>query len=819
MHKSLKIIHLSDLHCDTTKEWGDSFSQVAELLNREIDQDTVVVLTGDLVDSPTDKNFDTLLASIKGVLEQSKVKTPLGFICVPGNHDLFTKGNRGLSVGDRAWRRAKSFFNIPHETPYSRFEKKLELLSLTRTQEVGAGCHPPFRDARHRLITEYGVAMFLLDSNGADDRFFAEGNVDTDQIRKDEILLEGLAGRPLSNCKKLALLHHHPISIHNGKPSLSTGIEDAACDLTNKFTLLNVLSSHGIDIVLHGHKHKSTKYSFDPNVLPVDRSFSVSGCGTSCAPRESGSYEIKIYTITSIHVRGQSFTALPRDSFAQGGPPFVLISPEKARRKSRHEGYTGASVYTQNHLAGSSKTKELLLFREGRVTAEIAFSGLKAREINGGHSASLREIIAADGGRIYAANAVFDSRRVAYQDSSENWNPLQINRPRGYGPRVNEYVELEATPQHGSTADTLRIQYQQRGGFAVNEYAFNELYTRSIADRTEYCTIYSQIPVTSLELCITFPEALFPPPKSFVLKAYERDAFAKPSDGEQDIQNLQLHDEETNFLKAHNHLRVWQLSKTVSLHVPDPQPNMVYAIHWDVPKDVVGRPNQDADGIIKALSQSRPSRVEGRQREFFKALEKQIRNIFGSALKIFVYLPVNRNDQKVLELVHPPHAIADKDKPPTLLPGRGIAGAAYLLRFPVYYNHGFRSEDNQYVEDVIPGLSPKAVIGVPVTHPGYWKTASINGVEERVVFVITIVSEDPESMIYVDGTEARPGQVEPGPNRDAIEKMFENMGMIIAEELRANAWITAGGSVPKKRGRRMSRVVNQDRTSEDRNDH
>lgn len=799
MFKSLRVIHISDLHCDSTQAWVSVFSPVADFLRKFVNENTLVVITGDLVNTPKKKHFDFLLHTLTTALINPAATKPLGIVSVPGNHDVFVFGNRFLPSFGGGWSRAKSFFSKkPRNAPYLDFASNLE------SKFNGLNDLPDphlFPGTRERLLKEYGVAIYLFDSNHADDRLFAEGSVPTSQMHENEIVLLPLSNGALAQCKKIALLHHHPLSFHSDESSLKDTVQDAALELTNKFAFTHLLSSNGIDVVLHGHKHKSTKYSFDPQRVPEDQSFFVSGCGTSSKAKKNHKNEIKMYSFSSFEAKGETYTADPHQMYERSGGEYQLINAVRTRHRISEKGYTETCEYSRNNLSASTKTKELIIFDSGQVTAEIAFTRISFREQKNGAHVSLKELIAADTGRILSASAVFDTERLAFQDSQQNWIAVTPERPHGNGPDVNEFIELEVTDDRHekSCPDTLRMQYHQRGGFALNSWSYDEIYSHnsSLGKKTEYCAIYSQIPVAKLELCVTFPESLFPPPNTFSIKVFERNGNKLVADGMQEISCLNHHTDEESFLISNNCLRIWQLSRTVTLHVQNPQPRLIYTVHWEVPKSLSFPDPLLVEPITKWFAGSGLAKLEQKRRSnLLKDIDTGLRSKFGENVDIYIFSPALRNGRKVLELIY--GADNADIKPPAMFRGRGIAGAAYMQRRNVYYNKSFKSTDNLNVEQVVSGLEPLAVIGLPITYPLFFRNGK-HAVNQQPVLIVTIVAEDETSEIYKDGASNLNSV--PTPDNEKIDLWFQMGVEVIADTLNKNADIFANKSKRNSRGR------------------
>ena len=67
---TVKLAHISDLHCDSSSGWTTNFQRVCDCLMEELPN--IIVITGDCVDHPRDEYFKTLAAALKGLCDNNK---------------------------------------------------------------------------------------------------------------------------------------------------------------------------------------------------------------------------------------------------------------------------------------------------------------------------------------------------------------------------------------------------------------------------------------------------------------------------------------------------------------------------------------------------------------------------------------------------------------------------------------------------------------------------------------------------------------------------------------------------------------------------
>ena len=79
------VAHISDLHFGRSTRAEEVWPEVAEFITSTVRPELVIV-TGDLVDSPNDKNY----TDAKGALDS----LGLPYLVCSGNHDRYKKGNK-----------------------------------------------------------------------------------------------------------------------------------------------------------------------------------------------------------------------------------------------------------------------------------------------------------------------------------------------------------------------------------------------------------------------------------------------------------------------------------------------------------------------------------------------------------------------------------------------------------------------------------------------------------------------------------------------------------------------------------------------------
>ena len=185
-----------------------------------ISEQTALFITGDILDSPTERYYHRYL-SLKDRLEEND---DFKVYCVPGNHDINTKGISILS------NKGKIRANI-----VDGFNKDI-------------------------FIINDDVVIFPF--NSCTDGEFARGKVDVSQLATYGNKFER------TNYKdkfKIALLHHHVRPIEtpdwmSRRGGIFNYAHEMSLELFNANQFITWLNQREIDLVLHGHKHIPSMY-------------------------------------------------------------------------------------------------------------------------------------------------------------------------------------------------------------------------------------------------------------------------------------------------------------------------------------------------------------------------------------------------------------------------------------------------------------------------------------------------------------------------------------------------------------------------------
>lgn len=279
----LTIAHISDLHTPTQgvvprRRLVDfTVPLIDDLLRNKVD---VLVVTGDVVDSPitskigviksyfeareTQILIDSLaatLASARTTLEQichaASIDIDNGLCVIPGNHDLRIQG---VLTGNNAYEQDAS---ATFEEIFARYYRTRRLRSIFQN---GAAIHAtivPFNSNTNQAVVN-----------------FSSGGITGQELRKfDEFFRTDKTVDSLPDSTfKICLVHHHPLPVGTAERPESLKkqreggmrvairlvlgeVDDLDGVQTNAFrnagVFLSYADSAGVDIILHGHQHRS----------------------------------------------------------------------------------------------------------------------------------------------------------------------------------------------------------------------------------------------------------------------------------------------------------------------------------------------------------------------------------------------------------------------------------------------------------------------------------------------------------------------------------------------------------------------------------
>ena len=225
--KELRIVHLSDFHCDGSPELR---AALARLVDRAIDCDPdLVVVTGDL-------SADGRPAELDAVAAELERFGPIPRVVVPGNRDLVP------SVGPPGEARP-----VPLDSDLDFFLALEPALGFGFDDPVPGTSPPSDADPELRFSSRFG----RLDPRFGDARIQLVAVNSTPRLRTAELerAARWLRGSP-SGALRIFALHHGLLPVPGRK------LRDG--DLASRSgDLLALLLELKVDLVLHGHIHRA----------------------------------------------------------------------------------------------------------------------------------------------------------------------------------------------------------------------------------------------------------------------------------------------------------------------------------------------------------------------------------------------------------------------------------------------------------------------------------------------------------------------------------------------------------------------------------
>lgn len=312
----LQIIHLSDIHfgehhiCnppptassngiptlaklltdDLKKEFGTSTYDVTDY-SKKIDSPLIVVASGDFTQKANNNEFDQAFHFLNELSSKKLLNRKVGkenFFIVPGNHDVNYKGE---TIEER-FQQYCTFYNKFYEDvrPSKQPHKANQLTQL----------HIKNLDGNKFVIAEINCCMYV--ANGTVDS--KRGQVDLEAIKNLRLKLEEFnkTTPDHNNYIKIAVMHHHIVLLPSFIES-ERGIDS----IMNAGYLLELLSEHNFNMILHGHKHYPQIFNYEPVPLWSENNnkipqviISGGSCGSKELPNQISTNACNTYSIITI---------------------------------------------------------------------------------------------------------------------------------------------------------------------------------------------------------------------------------------------------------------------------------------------------------------------------------------------------------------------------------------------------------------------------------------------------------------------------------------------------------------------------------------
>lgn len=248
--RPLRIAHLADLHLSTEYR-RDNLHSVRQTLGHVLQSGVDhVVITGDITANAERRDYHLarLLFSSFGLLDSARLTVTIG------NHDIFGGVHTAEDLLEFPKRCRRTDYGGSLRTFWQHFAETFEGVTY-------GGTSSPFPFAK----VVGNVVLIAVNSvarhGAARNPFGSNGEVQPGEARRLERLL---SSRRFAGMRKILLVHHHfhrpfvPLSA--GLPTLWGLLERQTMKLRGKRQILRLMTKYGVDMVLHGHHHKTEEY-------------------------------------------------------------------------------------------------------------------------------------------------------------------------------------------------------------------------------------------------------------------------------------------------------------------------------------------------------------------------------------------------------------------------------------------------------------------------------------------------------------------------------------------------------------------------------
>lgn len=268
--QEFEILHLSDMHFGSTHYFstlpsahdsiphGDKPSIekfVGRAIEREQLKPNLLVISGDLTQQGTSKEFALARSAISSILDSAReAANTTDLVLIPGNHDV----NWALQEGDPETGMAFQ--------PYINFRN-----ALITQGRIDVPINPE-RLYEVRSFESEGVKVIVAAFNSAVliKKGDSRGYIGSTQL--DNALQEVYEIDPSNQSLRIAVFHHHLVPVH----SVEANIGSEAL-LTDAPVVKQKLYKAKFLMVLHGHRHQG----HEEMVSDGENSLVVIGCGSS----------------------------------------------------------------------------------------------------------------------------------------------------------------------------------------------------------------------------------------------------------------------------------------------------------------------------------------------------------------------------------------------------------------------------------------------------------------------------------------------------------------------------------------------------------
>jgi predicted MPP superfamily phosphohydrolase len=744
MIKNIKIAHISDLHCDSTKKgrWIENFKPVKDFILKGNNHIDIVLLTGDCVEDPTQDNFDLLASELKEFEEQEGLQ----LISVPGNHDLLKDGIQysakqlALFAFGKKLEKSKLPFSYNQSNDSLKIDEETIETSKLFQKNENKLLIPQGHDIKDILKSIYDIhkiAIFPFDSNVLSSLLlFAQGEVAKPHERFNKwqdfyLEISKELNIDYSLCFKIALLHHHLLPL---KSDTKDKLEEGFLILQNSNEFLKASIKFNIDLILHGHKHL-TGYSryrpSDPNGN-WGNPIIVSSCGTS-SKVGNPNFEIKLYEISPTGVcYGESHNLKENDEEWLSSRKKKLIAYRDIRQRNYRNFDWKEKKARIKKMRGFRKYVNI--FEDGKVNVTVFHDLVEWNQHLDPKDIYLEGSYNTNIGRIEDIKHSFGKGYLS-EKCSESPNEIKRGSEPNEVDEVATKFDFKGKLNFSEDIINVKTTYTIYNGFALNKREHEEAYFEPKSGPMESSTLAIETLMDYCELIIHFPHG-----KDFQDTEHSSNyfpdyqaIFPTVTSIKGDSNGKAVAEEESQYLENNNGVKIIPELNQISLYIDVPQPNMKYSLNWRL-KDTQTNFRDCLNATEKETYEYIEENFEGKNStfidEFFNSFKQTIKkSLPGIDLYLMSYSKKTKkltllnntveesfkNDEKIK--IEPLQNVFE------LMVGRGISGKAFKSRgVERWQKTTSKGESNDAhkgfktrFEQIWPGIPCNSVISIPLT--------------------------------------------------------------------------------------------------------
>jgi len=747
-----KILQLSDLHCNNSSKWKDSFKYVEELILKI--KPNIIIITGDSVESPSTNNFEQVKISLFNLYNLFEKKNEVYIITIPGNHDYYPWGNK-LTPDLSSWPSWISWLDRSGKL----FKKYFKSLQYPNVDDYVYNCI--------EILNKFEIAIYPFDSNQLGFLgYTAQGKIKDPYLvfskykEEYEKVLVG-SGNSIDKYLKIAILHHHPLPLPT--TTKQENLEPFML-LRNAHQFLGAAESNDVDIILHGHKHVPGSSEFR-SIETGKTHLIISSCGSSC---NVNVFEKEIRVIEV----GDDGEILCKSYCATKTNPCFSLSakaPLEFRTYANNRKYLNKlkSYYIPpaSDICGGedyllpideikNKTKTVLIDCDGSAVVRIDLENICWNKNIPPNERCLTEYLRAGIGRIPGGSYGLSNSALIDPNMELTWNHGDLYKVYETSPSNPEACILTVPHKNIDPNEEIftSIQYSLINGYALTYNDHEEAYNPWPRDqvREEVCVLQSNYPTEVLELVIKFPnDESFPQNRyDFSLDVCTQLSYNDEANFTIQKQNYKLDKQETSFLKNKIAIRYRKSLLEVGVVVRHSQPNRLYILRWKLP---TGKNEykcnfprqQDISDKLRSIF-SNPSNVK--LIEFYRSINK----IFDDTSEfsgIDTWLFGYKKDKGYLQLIKGPETKRIKNE--DVFVGRGVVGKSFRGRKVFYWSNRPDKQDFlQIPEYLVENYNPLSALALPLMYPKInstvWNNLSTQEKKSRcpIFGIISLASEE-----------------------------------------------------------------------------